>query len=141
MAIDQTALQQALLSQTTLTLQTTAIIVTAQLTLFFGYFGALFLFLRRIRAAVRLAIFFFYFVANLFLVMGHFGVQAVHRRMLDWRAHAIGNDQLPDYFSQSSVESLGSLSSMGEVLLYVMSFGTVLFIFYSTFFLRWDEKD
>ena len=141
MAIDQTALQQALLSQTTLTTQTTAIIVTAQLTLFFGYFGALFLFLRRIGVLVRLATFFFYFIANLFLFMGHFSVQAVHRRTLDWRAHSIENDQLPDYFSQSSVESYGSLSSMVEVLLYVMSFGTVLFIFYATFFFRWDEKD
>lgn len=141
MEFDQTALQQALLSQTTLTTQTTAIIITAQLTLFFGYFGALYLFLRNLGVLVRAATFFFYALANTFLAAGHFAVQAVNKRTLEWRAAAIENDQLPSYFTESSVEAYGLMTAIVEALLHLLNFGAVFFILYLTFFYRWKTAD
>ena len=141
MEFDQIALQQALLSQTTLTTQTTAIIITAQLTLFFGYFGALYLFLRTLSVWVRGATFFFYALANTFLAAGHSAVQAVHKRTLEWRAAAINDDQLPSYFTESSVQSYGLMTAIVEVLLHVLNFGAVFFILYVTFFYKWKTAD
>lgn len=141
MEFDQTVLQQALLSQTTLTTQTTAIIITAQLTLFFGYFGALYLFLRNLGAWVRGATFFFYALANTFLAAGHFAVQAVNKRTLEWRAAAIENDQLPSYFTESSVHAYGLMTAVVEALLHVLNLGAVFFILYLTFFYRWKNAD
>lgn len=137
MEIDQTALQQAILSQITLTTQTVAIIITAQLTLFFGYFGALYLFLRNLGVWVRAATFFFYALANMFLAAGHFAAQAVNARTLEWRAAAIENGQLPSYFTDSSVQSYSAMTSIFEAMLHTLNFGAVFFILYLTFFYPW----
>ncbi|MEL6370822.1 MAG: hypothetical protein AAFY84_00240 [Pseudomonadota bacterium] len=137
MEVDQTALQQALLSQTTITVQTIAVLITAQITLFFGYFGALYLFLRNLGVLVRAVTFLFFALANMFLAAGHFLALAVNRRTLQWRAAAIENNQLPSYFTESSIESYNSLVPPFEVMYFLLSFGTVFFALYLTFFYPW----
>ena len=141
MEFDQTALQQALLSQITLTTQTVAIIITAQLTLFFAYFGALYLFLRNLGVWVRAATSFFYALANMLLAAGHVAAPAVNARTLEWRAAAIENDQLPSYFTESSVEAYGLMTAIFEAMLHTLNFGAVFFILYLTFFYRWKTAD
>ena len=140
MEIDQTALQQAILSQTIINVQTTAVIITAQLTLFFGYFGALYLFLRNLGVLIRGATFFFYALANMFLAAGHFAAQAVNARTLEWRAAAIESGQLPSYFTEGSVQSFSAITSIVEAMLHLLNFGAVFFIFYLTFFYPWKTS-
>lgn len=137
MDVDQTTLQQAMLSQTILNVQTTGILITAQLTLFFGYFGALYLFLRHLGVFVRFLTFFFYALANGFLITGHIAIQEVSKRTLQWREYAIENNQLPEYFTAGSVGTYNELTAVIQVLLNVLNYGSVVFLFYMTFLHRW----
>jgi len=141
MSMDVNALQDAILNQTTLTNQTVGILITAQFTLFFGYFGALYLFLRRLPLVIRGCAFLFYFLSNTFLTFGEWAVFQVQVRAYEWRADMIYKGILPDYFTEASIQPYADITTLTQVWYFTMVAGSVLFLTYVSFFFRWSRLD
>lgn len=140
MSPDVYELQDALLGQIALNNQTNAIIITAQFTLFFGYFGALFLFLQRTSVFVRLCSFLFFALSNCFLVISQFSMFRVNQRSLDWHADMIRADLLPAYFSEQSIAGAQLFWGIAQTSYYLLTLGATLFLVYMTFFHDWHSK-
>lgn len=139
MDVDVNALQNAILNQTTLTNQTVGILITAQFTLFFGYFGALYLFLRRLPLAIRAFAYLFYLLSNTFLTFGEWAIFQVQVRAYQWRAAMIYDGVLPDYFTEASIKPYAEITALTQIWYFSMVAGTVIFLFYISFFFRWSK--
>lgn len=139
MSVDVNALQNAILNQTTLTNQTVGILITAQFTLFFGYFGALYLFLRRLPLLIRGCAFLFYLLSNTFLTFGEWAIFQVQVRAYQWRADMIYKGVLPDYFTEASIQPYADITTLTQVWYFTMVAGSVLFLIYVSFFFRWSR--
>lgn len=139
MSVDVNALQNAILNQTTLTNQTVGILITAQFTLFFGYFGALYLFLRRLPLLIRGCAFLFYLLSNTFLTFGEWAIFQVQVRAYQWRADMIYKGVLPDYFTEASIQPYANITTLTQVWYFTMVAGSVLFLIYVSFFFRWSR--
>lgn len=139
MSMDVNALQDAILNQTTLTNQTVGILITAQFTLFFGYFGALYLFLRRLPMLIRGCAFLFYLLSNTFLTFGEWAIFQVQVRAYQWRADMIYKGVLPDYFTEASIQPYADITTLTQVWYFTMVAGSVLFLIYVSFFFRWSR--
>jgi len=138
MSVDVNALQDAILNQTTLTNQTVGILITAQFTLFFGYFGALYLFLRRMPLYIRAFAFVFYLLSNTFLTFGEWAIFQVQVRAYEWRADMIYKGVLPDYFTEASIEPYANITALTQVWYFTMVIGSVAFLLYMSFFFPWS---
>lgn len=141
MSMDVNAIQDAILNQTTLTNQTVGILITAQFTLFFGYFGALYLFLRRLPWFIRGGAFLFYLLSNTFLTFGEWAIFQVQVRAYQWRADMIYKGVLPDYFTEASIQPYASITTLTQVWYFTMVAGSVLFLTYVSFFFRWSKLE
>lgn len=133
-------LQEAILNQIALNNQTNAIIITAQFTLFFGYFSALFLFLQRTSVMVRVIAFLFFALSNGFLIVGQFSMFQVHQRSLDWHAELVRTDMLPDYFSEQAIAGAQLFWSVAEASYYLLTLGATVFLIYITFIHDWSSE-